>query len=147
LSVQQSEDIFEQAVGLAARLAKHGLVHCDLNEFNLMVDLSGIQALATAKDDPYVRNSGQSVVTAVTANTQQQLDNMSVGKLSKPAWEQSLEENDRIQEALPEPAARLESGEPKPIVTLIDFPQMISTKHPNAQEMYERDMACLRRFF
>ena len=109
-----------------------------------MVDPSGIQALATTKDDPYVRNSGQSVVTS---NTQQQRDNMSVGKLSKPAWEQSLEENDKIQEALPEPAARLENGEPRPVVTLINFPQMISTKHPNAQEMYERDMNCVRRFF
>jgi hypothetical protein len=41
-------------------------------------------------------------------------------------------------EAMPEPVARLENGEPKPIVTLIDFPQMISTKHPNAKELYER---------
>ena len=143
VSVHQAEDIYEQAVGLAKRLAQHGLIHCDLNEFNLMVDLSGIQALATTKDDPYVRHSGQSVVSGVAHSAA----GMTVGTLSKPAWEQSLEEHDQIQEALPEPAARLPNGEPKPIVTLIDFPQMISTKHPNAQELYERDMACLRRFF
>ena len=136
LSVEQAKDIYEQAVGLAARLAGHGLVHCDLNEFNLMVDLSGIQSLATAGDDPYVRHSGQSVA-----------GEKSMGALSKPAWEQSLEEGDRIQEALPEPVHFLENGQPKPVVTLIDFPQMISTKHPNAQELYERDMACLSRFF
>ena len=136
LSVEQAADIYEQAMGLASRLAGHGLVHCDLNEFNLMVDLSGIQSLATSGDDPYVRHSGQSVA-----------GEKSLGALSKPAWEQSLEEGDRIQESLPQPAELLANGEPKPVVTLIDFPQMISTKHPNAREMYDRDMACLRRFF
>lgn len=137
LSVHQAADIYDQAIRLAARLAQHGLVHCDLNEFNLLVDLSGIQSIATdAAEDPYVRHSGQSVA-----------EEKSMGALSKPAWEQSLEANDRIHEAIPEPAARLENGEPKPVVTLIDFPQMISMKHFNAKELYERDLACLRRFF
>jgi RIO-like serine/threonine protein kinase len=136
LSVEQAADIYEQSVGLAARLAQHGLVHCDLNEFNLLVDLSGVQSMATASDDPYVRHSGQSVAPE-----------KSIGMLSKPAWEQSLEAGDKVLEAMPEPVARLPDGQPKPIVTLIDFPQMISTKHPNAEEMYDRDLGCLRRFF
>ena len=144
LSVAQAADIYEQSIGLASRLASiHGLVHCDLNEFNLLVDLSGIQALATDDGhDPYVRHSGQSVAPE-----------QSVGALSKPAWEQTLEEEHNARqngadEPLPEPAQRLAStGEPKPIVTLIDFPQMISTQHPNAQDYYERDISCLRRFF
>lgn len=134
LTVEQAENIYEQSLALAARLAQHGLVHCDLNEFNLLVDLSGIQALATTEDDPYVRHSGQSVA-----------GDKSMGALSKPAWEQSLEQDDDL--ALPEPIARLKNGQSKPVVTLIDFPQMISTKHPNAQELYERDLQCLRRFF
>lgn len=137
LSADQAADIYQQAIGIAARLARqHGLVHCDLNEFNLLVDLSGVQSLATQdSDDPYVRHSGQSVA-----------GEKSMGALSKPAWEQSLEQGDDLT-ALPEPAERLENGEAKPIVTLIDFPQMISIKHPNAQELYERDLACLRKFF
>jgi RIO-like serine/threonine protein kinase len=136
LSVEQAADIYEQSIAMAARLAQHGLVHCDLNEFNVLVDLSGIQSMATANDDPYVRNSGQSVAPE-----------KSVGMLSKQAWEQSMEAGDKVLEAMPEPVARLTNGEPKPIVTLIDFPQMISTKHPNAKELYERDLGCLRRFF
>jgi RIO kinase 2 len=137
LSADQAADIYQQAIGIAARLARqHGLVHCDLNEFNLLVDLSGVQSLATQdSDDPYVRHSGQSVA-----------GEKSIGALSKPAWEQSLEQGDDLT-VMPEPAERLENGEPKPIVTLIDFPQMISIKHPNAQELYERDLACLRKFF
>jgi RIO kinase 2 len=142
LSVAVAADIYEQAVGLASRLASHhGLVHCDLNEFNLLVDLSGIQALVTDDgEDPYVRHSGQSVAP-----------DKSVGALSKPAWEQSLHELNETEavlpEPLPEPAARLPNGDPKPVVTLIDFPQMISTRHVNAQQYYERDVACLTRFF
>lgn len=137
LSADQAADIYQQSITIAARLARqHGLVHCDLNEFNLLVDLSGVQSLATQdSDDPYVRHSGQSVA-----------GEKSMGALSKPAWEQSLEQGDDLT-ALPEPVERLENGEPKPIVTLIDFPQMISIKHPNAQELYERDLACLRKFF
>lgn len=138
LSVEQAADIYDQAVHLASRLAQHGLVHCDLNEFNLLVDLSGIQALATASDDPYVRHSGRTVMDEKSMGTM---------SLSKPAWEISLEEGDKIEEALPKPVELLENGEPRPVVTLIDFPQMISTKHPNAEELYYRDLACLRRFF
>ena len=33
----------------------------------------------------------------------------------------------------------------KPIV--IDFPQMVSTSHPNAQYFFERDVNCIRDFF
>jgi RIO kinase 2 len=137
ISVDQAASIYNDSIALTARLAQHGLVHCDLNEFNILVDLSGIQKLATAEtDDPYVRHSGMSVA-----------GDKSIGMLSKPAWEQSLEVGDSIVESLPKPAHFLDNGEPKPVVTLIDFPQMISTKHVNAQEMYERDLACLRRFF
>jgi RIO kinase 2 len=144
LSVDVAADIYDQAVGLAMRLASvHGLIHCDLNEFNLLVDLSGIQALATDDgNDPYVRHSGQSVAPE-----------KSMGALSKPAWEQSLDDDQRaaavvdVEAALPEPVARLPNGEPKPVVTLIDFPQMISTRHVNAQEYYERDIHSLTRFF
>jgi hypothetical protein len=52
-----------------------------------------------------------------------------------------------VTEEPPVPLERLDNGEPKPIVTLIDFPQMISTRHPNARELYDRDVECLRRFF
>jgi RIO kinase 2 len=159
LSVEQAQDIYEQAADLTARLARHGLVHCDLNEFNLLVDLSGIQAkVATRKDeDPYVRHSGQSV-----AGTK------SLGALSKPSfWDQAhqpqvapqshhlapnkADDDDEKEEkgAAPdaEPVAYLPNGQPKPVVTLIDFPQMVSISHPNAQELYQRDLACLDRFF
>mmetsp|Transcript_45403 Transcript_45403/g.109973 ORF Transcript_45403/g.109973 Transcript_45403/m.109973 type:complete len:590 (-) Transcript_45403:95-1864(-) len=145
LSAEQAASIFHQASDLALRLAKHGLVHCDLNEFNLLVDLSGIQQKALSQEhDPYVRHSGLSVA-AETAP----------GMLSaRGPWEPehlqqfapdggSVNSDDKP----PEPISLLDNGEPKPVVTLIDFPQMVSTQHPNAEELYERDTACLYKFF
>ena len=69
------EAVLEATVTIARQLAARGLVHCDLNEFNLIVE----------------------------QNTS--------------------------------------------AVTLIDFPQMISTKHPNAAMYFERDVRGLVKFF
>jgi len=33
------------------------------------------------------------------------------------------------------------------VVTVIDFPQMVSINHPNARMYFERDVNCVRRFF
>jgi len=159
VSAAQAEEIFRQSGELAGRLAKHGLVHCDLNEFNLMVDLSGVQSKIASRscgdredddgdarskmrdweDDAtehYVRHSGMPVQIkgALSAH----------GPLQKHVVDGTGE---AVTEAPPEPLERLDNGEPKPIVTLIDFPQMVSTRHPNARELYERDVVCLKRFF
>ncbi|GFX49390.1 hypothetical protein TNCV_3665021 [Trichonephila clavipes] len=32
-------------------------------------------------------------------------------------------------------------------ITLIDFPQMVSTSHPNAEWYFDRDVSCIREFF
>eukprot|EP00981_Chlorochromonas_danica_P007897 scaffold1900_cov183-Ochromonas_danica.AAC.3 len=73
--LEHAENIFQKCLAILRRLVEHGLVHCDFNEFNLMVH-----------DD-------------------------------------STE------------------------VTLIDFPQMVSTSHVNAAELLERDIAGLIKFF
>jgi RIO kinase 2 len=144
LSPEQAACIFNQAADLAVRLAHHGLVHCDLNEFNLLVDMSGIQQTAMSQEhDPYVRHSGMSVVAESNP-----------GMLSaRGPWEperlQSIEPDagSHTENEPPKAVELLDNGEPKPIVTLIDFPQMVSTQHPNAKELYERDTACLFKFF
>ncbi|KAF8765274.1 uncharacterized protein LOC129974159 [Argiope bruennichi] len=66
--------LYEELMNLLVRLANHGLIHGDFNEFNLILG-----------DDDHV--------------------------------------------------------------TLIDFPQMISTSHPNAEWYFDRDVTCIREFF
>jgi RIO kinase 2 len=41
LTVKKSEWAYGQAMDLICRLAKCGLIHCDLNEFNLMINEEG----------------------------------------------------------------------------------------------------------
>ncbi|KAL9251585.1 Serine/threonine-protein kinase rio2-like protein [Drosera capensis] len=36
--LQNPEVVFETIIGLIVRLAEHGLIHCDFNEFNIMID-------------------------------------------------------------------------------------------------------------
>lgn len=75
--VHEMDDAVETAnsiLRIAVRFAQHGLVHCDLNEFNILVE-----------DD----------------------------------------------------------GE----ITVIDFPQMVSTAHVDAEQLFDRDIDGIRRFF
>ena len=70
------ERVYKDCMGLLAKLARLGLVHCDFNEFNLFV---------------------------------------------------STDEEERV--------------------TLIDFPQMVSTSHVNAEELFDRDAHGVVKFF
>ena len=73
-AMEGAESVFANCLAILRRLAQCGLVHCDFNEFNLMVDQTGK-------------------------------------------------------------------------VTLIDFPQMVSTGHVNASDLFARDMNGLVKFF
>lgn len=66
--------VFNDLMNLIVRLAEHGLIHCDFNEFNILI-------------------------------------------------------NDQEE------------------ITLIDFPQMVSTSHMNAEMYFNRDVQCIRTFF
>uniref|UniRef100_A0ACD5WJD8 Uncharacterized protein n=1 Tax=Avena sativa TaxID=4498 RepID=A0ACD5WJD8_AVESA len=72
--LQNPDDVFDKILGLVIRLAEHGLIHCDFNEFNIMID-----------DDE--------------------------------------------------------------TVTMIDFPQMVSVSHRNAEMYFDRDIGCIYKFF
>ncbi|NWI18912.1 RIOK2 kinase, partial [Crypturellus soui] len=75
--VHEMEDpasVYSDLMDLIVKLANHGLIHGDFNEFNLILD-----------------------------------------------------DDDRV--------------------TMIDFPQMISTSHPNAEWYFDRDVKCIKEFF
>ena len=113
-----------------------------------MVDLSGIQQKLNPDNDAgghYVRNSG-AVVRGPGALSHHAV----LGKDTGPDGTSLVDATGEIvtEDVLAVKAAGLlADGEPRPIVTLIDFPQMVSTKHPNGKELYERDVNCLIKFF
>ncbi|KAL2691848.1 hypothetical protein Neosp_002240 [[Neocosmospora] mangrovei] len=84
--VPDPASLYADLIGLILRLAKHGLIHGDFNEFNILV-----------KEERTKSEDGQEVV-------------------------------------------KLE-----PII--IDFPQMVSMEHQNAEMYFDRDVNCIKRFF
>jgi RIO kinase 2 len=143
----QAESIFEQAMDICQQLVRNGLVHCDLNEFNLLVDLSG-GAQNSGKDeeeedagDFYVRHSGSSATVVNKGD-------LTVPYGTKTSHQMMDGTGEIITEEPTKSKQMLENGvDARPIVTLIDFPQMVSVRHPNAEELWNRDIECLKRFF
>ncbi|CAK7228061.1 Serine/threonine-protein kinase rio2 [Sporothrix curviconia] len=85
--VPDPASLYAELIGLILRLAQHGLIHGDFNEFNIMIQ----EQKPKGDDDP-------------SANV--------------------------------------------PIIPiLIDFPQMVSMEHKNAEMYFDRDVACVKRFF
>ena len=146
-TADQAESIFRQAMDICKQLARNGLVHCDLNEYNLLVDLSGGAQNNGKNDDEedagdfYVRHSGSNA-TVVTKGA------LTVPYGHKHTHEMMDGTGEIITEEPAKPKVMLENGvDAQPIVTLIDFPQMVSVRHPNAKELWMRDIECLKRFF
>lgn len=91
--VPDPASLYAELIGLILRLAQHGLIHGDFNEFNIMIQ------------------------------------------------EQKLEDDE-------ESDGTKQTSTHAPIVPiLIDFPQMVSMEHKNAEMYFDRDVACVKRFF
>lgn len=82
--------LYADLIGIILRLAKHGLIHGDFNEFNLLIK----EERSTSTDE-----AGNEV------------------------------ENIKVTPVL------------------IDFPQMVSMEHANAEMYFDRDVNCVKRFF
>jgi RIO kinase 2 len=87
-SVPDPASLYAELVEMILRLACHGLIHGDFNEFNILI----------REDEEKAEEDGDGPVIKLT-----------------------------------------------PI--LIDFPQMVSMDHQNAEMYFDRDVACIKRFF
>ncbi|KAK4103611.1 hypothetical protein N658DRAFT_444902 [Parathielavia hyrcaniae] len=83
-SVPDPASLYADLIGLILRLAKHGLIHGDFNEFNILI-----------REDRDERDPDNIILTPI----------------------------------------------------LIDFPQMVSMDHQNAEMYFDRDVECIKRFF
>jgi hypothetical protein len=124
--------VFASCMELISRLAAKGLVHCDFNEFNLLIDdevcfqlavqlsLLIAAALICQKLRPWLARCMSAcccIGGSCTAYTSRK--NCIASPIS--AW--------LLQERL----------------TLIDFPQMVSVSHSNAKDLFDRDVQCIIR--
>ncbi|KAF2467630.1 RIO1-domain-containing protein [Lindgomyces ingoldianus] len=88
-SVGDPAGLYAELISLIVRLAQHGLIHGDFNEFNVLIEEA--PSTSSASEEPL------------------------------------------------QPLAL--------VPTIIDFPQMVSIDHPNAEYYFDRDVACIKRFF
>ncbi|KAK3390948.1 Rio2, N-terminal-domain-containing protein [Podospora didyma] len=102
-AVPDPAGLYADLIGLILRLAKHGLIHGDFNEFNILILEERAEPTGTT-----IKGKG------------------------KEGDENALDQE--------EGAITL-----TPIV--IDFPQMVSMEHPNAEMYFDRDVQCIKRFF
>ncbi|KAF3767411.1 hypothetical protein M406DRAFT_338189 [Cryphonectria parasitica EP155] len=96
-AVPDPANLYADLISLILRLAKHGLIHGDFNEFNILIKEENAAAASEeqtggAED---AETSGAAVLTPI----------------------------------------------------LIDFPQMVSMDHQNAEMYFDRDVNCVKRFF
>ncbi|OAA79795.1 RIO kinase [Akanthomyces lecanii RCEF 1005] len=84
--VPNPASLYAELISLILRLAEHGLIHGDFNEFNILI-----------KENKTTNEAGEDEITL------------------------------------------------EPIV--IDFPQMVSMEHQNAEMYFDRDVNCIKRFF
>ncbi|KAL4400000.1 Serine/threonine-protein kinase Rio2 [Malassezia pachydermatis] len=137
-------------MALIVRLARAGLIHGDFNEFNLLIR-------EIYPDSEYESDEADSANDDSPADTPMDpveiLDHGRVeqGKgvqriIADPIGPDEIKESDQDDSEDDDDVIELGDGvQVEPI--LIDFPQMVSIQHPNADYYFNRDVECVRRFF
>ncbi|KAI1174613.1 Rio2, N-terminal-domain-containing protein [Nemania sp. FL0916] len=111
-SVPDPALLYAELIALILRLAQHGLIHGDFNEFNILIKEEPVHSESDAQTTP--SNKGKEI------------------ERPPPAQEENEEEKEEQVKITP---------------VLIDFPQMVSMDHVNAEMYFDRDVACVKRFF
>lgn len=96
-AVPNPAGLYAELIALILRLAKHGLIHGDFNEFNILIKEERPEGTQDGGDDAANADADNEAMTLT------------------------------------------------PI--LIDFPQMVSMEHENAEMYFNRDVDCVKRFF
>ncbi|KAF2496610.1 hypothetical protein BU16DRAFT_571707 [Lophium mytilinum] len=116
-SVPDPAGLYAELLALIVRLAGVGLIHGDYNEFNILIE---------------ERKTGVDGRTHSLPDIEEEQELDALGNAPMP------EGGDEVKE----PAESITL-----VPTIIDFPQMVSIDHPNAQYYFDRDVACIKRFF
>jgi RIO kinase 2 len=93
--VRKPAQLYAELLEMILRLAGHGLIHGDFNEFNILI-----------KEEKILSEKSKSL-------------------------EETGESDEQTQ----------------PVPILIDFPQMVSIDHVNAEMYFDRDVSCIKRYF
>ena len=149
MPVDQVAKLYAALMALIVRLAKAGLIHGDFNEFNLLI--REVQEESEYEhEEPATHAPGEEElpddatdVPGMTVEHGKGFERVVLpeGRVEPEEASESEEEEEDDDEMI-----TFEDGvQVEPI--LIDFPQMVSIEHPNAEYYFTRDVDCVRRFF
>ena len=117
-SVSDPAGLYAELLTLIVQLASFGLIHGDFNEFNILLEEK------TPESSPGL--------VEAESQTTPPLSNSDENNIAPPG----------LAESKPSLASTVTL-----VPTIIDFPQMVSIDHPNAAYYFDRDVACIKRFF
>lgn len=132
-SVPDPAGLYAELIALILRLASHGLIHGDFNEFNILI-----------KEEPITSSDGEET----GEQSQPSKKGKEVEKQQQPPTDDTS--NTTTTTTPSSPAAETNNNNNNNIKitpVLIDFPQMVSMDHVNAEMYFDRDVACVKRFF
>lgn len=177
LPIDQVRHLYSALMALIVRLAQAGLIHGDFNEFNLLVkeirddedntdenDATPKHQRKVPADQSDAENESDFVAEDATVeygkgfarvvqgppranDNETKKDAVDVSKTYSDEDEDEDEDED-VSDISVDTEQVIDLGEGirvEPV--LIDFPQMVSIEHPNADYFFERDVECVRRFF
>jgi RIO kinase 2 len=141
--------LYAELMAIIVRLARVGLIHGDFNEFNILV-----------KEEPQesaIGDSSEPNILDKDVRQESARDGDEASALNKGERQDKSERRDMTTSTQPGAAPGAEvpdaadaADAPSPvklIPVIIDFPQMVSTSHANAQMYFDRDVNCIKRFF
>ena len=140
LPQSQIPKLYSALMQLIVRLARAGLIHGDFNEFNLLVREVADESEDEREEPPTPAPQPQPVQES--EQTEHVIE-------SGRGFERVVvepEDSGDAQSDVSDEAITFDDGvQVEPV--LIDFPQMVSVDHPNAEYYFVRDVDCVRRFF
>lgn len=142
----QVRKLYAALMALIVRLAHAGLIHGDFNEFNLLVrevyeEGEYEEEFAEPAQAPEPEQDEPKLIEGATIEQGKGFERV----VLNDAGEEEEEEEEDDEEDDDELITFEDGVQVEPI--LIDFPQMVSIDHPNADYYFERDVDCVRRFF
>jgi hypothetical protein len=130
----KSQRVFPVCVELIVRLARRGLIHCDFNEFNLMITEEG---QVTLIDFPQVRALAVMLLLLLLLLQIMMMMEMVMMMIDVVT---SMTRSEGRREARCRNSKVLTVPPP-------GYGQMISVQHPNAKDYFTRDLNCVIKFF
>ena len=116
--------LYADLIGVILRLAGFGLIHGDFNEFNILL-----------REDELPDYSKDIAEADIPEDQLNQIQNLNIS------------DNPKTSDTTPNPTNSNPQPPAKITPIIIDFPQMVSIDHLNAQMYFDRDVNCIKRFF